>query len=321
MAISSWNSTDPTTASEARLHEATRAGRGVASMRRLSAAGFTRSEVRTFVERGVLHQVHDGVYCIAGVPLSTRRRLFAACEAVPGLVAASHRAALWIWGLCDDEPPIELSVTATRRPMPRGCTVHRSRDLVLSHVTIRRGVLVTTPARTLVDVGCVVPTWVFTTALERALHRRLVTVPGLRRIIDQVGGRGRNGVGVLRTALDERALGAARPESLLEPLLARLCAQNNVEGVRYQEWLELGGRRIRPDFCIPDAKLVVEVDGLAIHGTREALDHDLERQNLLVDHGYLVLRYTRTHLRHPSKVAAQIRRTAARRRQELAAAR
>jgi very-short-patch-repair endonuclease len=256
---------------------------------------------------------------VAGAPLSTRRRLFAACEAVPGLIAASHRAALWIWGLADDDPPIEISVVTDRHPAPAGCVVHRSRDLDDRYVTNRRGIVVTTPARTLVDVGCVVPKWAFSDALERALHRRLVTVPGLRRIIEEVGGRGRNGVGVLRNALDGRALGAARPESLLEPLMARLCAQNNVAGVLYQEWLDLEGRRLRPDFLIPDAKLVIEVDGLEVHGTREALDDDLERQNLLVDHGYLVLRYTKTHLRSPARVASQILRTAARRRHELQA--
>lgn len=238
---------------------------------------------------------------------------------MPGLVAVSHRSALWIWGLSDGDPPIELSVVTDRHPSPAGCIVHRSRDLDDRYVTIRRGIVVTTPARTLVDVGCGVAKWTFSEALERALHRRLVTVAGLRRIIEEVGGRGRNGVGVLRTALDDRALGAARPESLLEPLMARLCAQHTVAGVRYQEWLELEGRRIRPDFLIPDAKLAIEVDGLEVHGTRKALDDDLERQNLLVDHGYQVLRYTRTHLRSPARVASQILRTAARRRRELQA--
>src|SRR5688572_14891266 len=54
------------------------------------------------------------------------------------------------------------------------------------------------------------------------------------------------------------------------------------------------------------ARTAVEVDGLSAHGTREALDRDLARQNLLIRHGYLVLRYTRTHLRRPAKVAAEI---------------
>jgi very-short-patch-repair endonuclease len=99
--------------------------------------------------------------------------------------------------------------------------------------------------------------------------------------------------------------------------LARLCARNNVANVQYQCELVLDGRRLRPDFLIPDAKLVIEVDGLAVHGTRDALDHDLERQNLLTAHGYQVLRYTSTHLRSPDRIAAQILRTAARRRAEL----
>lgn len=293
-------------------------GRGIVSIGQLHDAGMTRAQVRSLVDRGVLIRIHRGVYRTAGTAMSTRRRLVAACLAIDGLSAASHRAALWLWGLSDRQPPIELSVTAARHPDLVGCLVHQSRDLAPDDVTVRRGVAVTKPARTLVDVGCVVPAWEFSESLERAVHRRLVTVAALRAIVERVGGRGRNGVGILRTTLDERALGATRPESVLEPLLARLCARNNIEGVVYQAELVLDGRTIRPDFLIPDAMLVIEVDGLAVHGTREALDSDLERQNLLIAHGYLVLRYTVTHLRDPDRVAAQILRTARRRRHELA---
>jgi hypothetical protein len=66
------------------------------------------------------------------------------------------------------------------------------------------------------------------------------------------------------------------------------------------------------------ARTAVEVDGLSAHGTREALDRDLARQNLLIRHGYLVLRYTRTHLRRPAKVAAEIIEVCQRRIDELA---
>lgn len=249
--------------------------------------------------------------------MSIRRRLVAACLTTGGLVGASHRAALWLWQLTDDTPPIEVTVATTRHPRPADVVIHRSRDLTSAHLTVRRGVPVTKPARTLVDVGCVVPRSVLVTALERALHRRLVTVASLRAILEEVGGRGRNGAGVLRQTLDQRALGDARPESMLEPLMARLCARNNIAGVQYQAELVLDGRRIRPDFLLPSAKLVIEVDGLGVHGTRIALDHDLERQNLLASHGYQVLRYTSTHLRSPDRTASEILRTCAQRQAEL----
>lgn len=290
---------------------------GITTRQRLLAAGLTDGEIRSSRTRGLIEPIHREVFRVTGTGMSLRRRLVAACLASTGTVAASHRAALWIWELGHIRPPVEISVVTARHPDLAGVVVHRSRDLVEDHLTCHRGVPVTTPARTLVDVGCVVGPRVFAAALESALHRRLVTVKALRGMIDDVQGRGRNGVGVLREALDTRALGDSRPESMLEPLMARLCANANIEGVEYQAELVLDGRRIRPDFLIRDAMLVIEVDGLSVHGTREALDHDLERQNLLATHGYQVLRYTVTHLRSPDRTADQILRTARKRRASL----
>jgi very-short-patch-repair endonuclease len=62
---------------------------------------------------------------------------------------------------------------------------------------------------------------------------------------------------------------------------------------------------------------VIEIDGLDAHRTRAALDHDLARQNLLVRHGYLVLRYTTTNLRRPAAVASEITAVCRRRIAEL----
>lgn len=82
--------------------------------------------------------------------------------------------------------------------------------------------------------------------------------------------------------------------------------------VEYQPTLVLDGHELRPDFLVSRALVVVEVDGLDAHSSREALDRDLARQNLLVRHGYLVLRYTITHLRRPAQVPRRSSRSAAR---------
>jgi len=132
-------------------------------------------------------------------------------------------------------------------------------------------------------------------------------VKGLRVILAELGGRGRTGTAALRGHLDRRALGDRRPESMIEPLMARLIyADLGIGPIEYQPTLVLDGVELRPDFLATRAMAVVEVDGLDAHSSREALDRDLARQNLLVRHGYLVLRYTTTHLRRPAKVAAEI---------------
>jgi very-short-patch-repair endonuclease len=94
---------------------------------------------------------------------------------------------------------------------------------------------------------------------------------------------------------------------MIEPLMARLLyADLGIGPIEYQPTLELDGAEVRPDFLVSLARAVVEVDGLDAHRSREALDRDLARQNLLVRHGYLVLRYTTTHLRRPAAVAKEI---------------
>jgi hypothetical protein len=262
--------------------------------------------------------VHAGVYATFGTPLGIDGRLLAGCLAAgPGAVA-SHRAALWIWRLLDAAPPVEITAPRGDHSDPRGVIVHRPNLLRPNDVTVRVGVPVTTPMRALLDAGAVLPRHVVGEAVERALLSRLVTVKGLRIILADLGGRGRAGTGALRWYLDRRALGDRRPESMIEPLVARLVYQDlGIGPIDYQPTLLLGDVEVRPDFLVRRARVAVEVDGLDAHRSREALDRDLQRQNLLIRHGYLVLRYTTTHLRAPARVAAEIRAVSLGRLKEL----
>lgn len=46
------------------------------------------------------------------------------------------------------------------------------------------------------------------------------------------------------------------------------------------------------DFLDPALRLILEVDRYRTHSTRMASQHDRTRQNVLVAHGYTILRYT-----------------------------
>ncbi len=62
------------------------------------------------------------------------------------------------------------------------------------------------------------------------------------------------------------------------------------------------------DFIWPAAKLVVEVDGYASHGTRSAFERDRDRDSALAARGYTVLRFTwRDVTRRPAVVAERVR--------------
>jgi very-short-patch-repair endonuclease len=287
------------------IHRTARSG--IVTRGHLLDAGLSEHDIKGRVARGSLRTVHAGVYATFGRTLDYETGVLAACFAAGEGAVASHRSALAMWGLLDGPQPIEITAPRNHHPLPDRVVVHRPNVLRPVDVTERRGVPITNPLRSLLDAGAVLPRGRVGDCVERALVARLVSIKGLRLILAELGGRGRAGTGALRQHLDRRALGDRRPESMIEPLIARLLYDDlGIGPVEYQPTVLIAGRRFRPDFRIPAAMTIVEVDGLDAHASRQALDSDLERQNLFVRSGYLVLRYTVTHLRRPAKVAAEV---------------
>jgi very-short-patch-repair endonuclease len=278
---------------------------GLVTQQQLTRAGFTRRKRRTLAEHGLLTPANHGVLRTFGTPPGWEQKVLAACLSAGPQAVASHRAAALLWDLIDAPAPVEITVPYRHRPLPVRTIRHRTRKPREIDRAVRHGIPVTTPARTLLDLGAVAPQLV-PDAVERCLYQRLLSTAALWRILDEVGGRGRRGTRALRQALERRALGDAPPRSLLEPLLASIATAAGIQ-FEYQFPVKIEGHRYVLDFALPHVRLACEVDGLSAHGTREALDHDLDRQNRLVRHGWMILRYTATHLkRRRSAIRAEI---------------
>ncbi|MGI9022004.1 MAG: type IV toxin-antitoxin system AbiEi family antitoxin domain-containing protein [Acidimicrobiales bacterium] len=273
------------------------------------AAGYSPRQVQYRRETGEWDQVHPSVYCVAGVPDSWERRLLAASLAAgPGAVA-SHRAAARVWGVVEaDCPTVELSVPPGRTHRLEGVVVHRSTDLLPFHVVRKDGLAVTTPARTILDLGSVRGAKAVERALDLALSRRLVTLNELRVALDFVARRGRRGAGVLRSLLDERSAAAGLAESVLEARMLRLCRQQGLPEPVCQHEVRSGARLVgRIDFAYVDHLVAIELDGYESHSSLDAFRRDRARQNDLVAMGWTVLRFTWddvTH--HPARVAHSV---------------
>ncbi len=292
---------------------------GVVSVSDLREVGIDDDRREGALRRGAIIPVGHGVYRPAGVRLTREAEMRAACAAIGRHAVVSHRSALWLWGVIDHVDVVEITVPVGHRSTLAGLVVHRSTDLVDDHRCVRRSVPTTTPARALLDAAAVLSPTELGQAVEAALTEDLVSVAGLRHILAELARPGRRGAGGLRRYLDTRALGEASPESRLEPVMARLCRDHGVGPVDFQKTVVLEGRVFRPDFQIPDAQLAVEVDGFAAHRSRDAFEHDLERQNAFIRNGWLMLRYTAPQLRRPARVAREIIEVAKRRRAELGA--
>jgi very-short-patch-repair endonuclease len=169
-------------------------------------------------------------------------------------------------------------VTApTERRIP-GITTHRNRTPI--EATVWRGIPVTTPARTLVDLASVLAV----SDLARACHEagiRFGTAPGeVEAMLD--GRRGakklrrvlRGDVHVSLSALERRFLALMRREGLPLPVANR----------------PAGGRYV--DFRWVEKRLTVEVDGYRYHGSRHAWERDRRREREAYARGDDFRRYT-----------------------------
>lgn len=282
---------------------------GTISREQLRELGAGDAYIDQLLATACVEPAHRGVYLVTGAPKTWHQSLMAACLAGGPHAVASHRAAARLWGLLR-EAPVEITVVRHRAPRLDGAVVHRSTDLHPDHTAVREGIPLTDPFRLMVDLGAVSPPWIVSDVLERGLVARLFDVSAVEWMLNDLGRRGRSGAGVIRGILDERALGAARPDGLLEPRMARLLRDAELPMPQFQ--VEIFDRQslvARVDFAYTDELLAIEVDGYEVHGTADALQRDLRRQNRLVELGWRVLRFTwHDVVRRPAAVASEIRR-------------
>jgi len=283
---------------------------GVISRRQLLEVGATAEQIRRWVGAGRLAVVHRGVYVLAGAPPTPEQTTLAAVLGAGTGAAASHASAAWLWGLMPSPPQHpEVVVPIPRSPRLVGVTVRRSTPLADDRVRVRRRIPATDPLRTMFELGASVGRNQVRDGLERGVMANLFSVAALEWMQVEMGARGRNGGGVLRAVLNARALGAARPDGMLEPRMAQLCARFGLEQPVFQhDVFDDGGRFVaRVDFAYPDVRAFLEVDGYEVHGTPSAMEADFDRQNRMVALGWVPIRFGwRLLVRQPKVVAAQI---------------
>lgn len=303
------------------LHRLGAAQHALVTRQQLSAADWSRSQIDRAVVAGRLLVEYSGVYRIPGAPVTSHQRILGAALAARS--PASHRAATSVWGAdLGPTPPLEVLADGVRHPRPPGVLVHRSRRLDPRDVTRRHGIPVTNPLRTLVDLGAVATHEQVELALDSFTSRKLITVAGARAYRDKLAGSGQRGVGVLGEVLDGRVLGDQAPDSVLEPVMARLCRDHGLPMPAFQVWVLVDGVWRRLDFAYLEEMIDVEVDGYEHHGgSYERWESDLDRDAALTADGWRVLRVSKAGLtRRPAKTAARIRATLDLRRRELEAA-
>lgn len=277
--------------------------------------------IRYRVRTGRWRLALPGVYVIAGVPTSFEQRLWVAWLAVgPGAVV-SHEAAAQLHGVPD---VIRNQVTLTtahgwHQRLP-GVVVHQLDDVLADHRMAIRGLPVTTPARTIVDLAAVVHPTRLASIVEDAHHARIASYLEVGRCLTSVARRGKPGAARLARVLDRLTGTKAKAMSKLERKLFELVDAAAL--VRPVSQFPHPGRQFTNgcvDAAYPDVKLIIEVDGRAWHTRIAAVKHDRERDAEAARHGWQTVRLLWEHVESdPDGTAALIRDVLRERRLQLA---
>ena len=174
---------------------------GVVALFQLLAVGYTLEAVKHRVATGRLHPVHRGVYVVGRPELTRTGKWMAAVLACGRSAAVSHESAGALWGLRrESDRKIHVSVPRCADPRHLGIAVHRRSTFLAADLTRRSNVPVTTPVRTLVDLGTRLPAYALEAAINEADKLDLVHPRALRAALNER--KGQRGVRRLREILD-----------------------------------------------------------------------------------------------------------------------
>lgn len=271
---------------------------GVVSTRQLHGLGLTGDAIRHRVRTGLLTRIHRGVYAVGNSALPMHGRMAAALLACgPGSIL-SHGSAAVLWRLLDHlRGPIDVSTPHRRARRRPGIRTHQSRAIVEADRRRREGLPVTSPSLTILDLAAV-DAGLAATALNEALLHRLTSQNEMSTLLGRRNGHA--GIGVMRRLLAPGTDDFSRQEA--EKALLRLIRKADLPAPRRN--LRIHGHEL--DFCWPELRLNVEVDGYRWHSTRQRLNRDRERDAELTTRGIRVLRLSYDQLRRPERTIAHL---------------
>ena len=208
---------------------------------------------------------------------------------------ASHATAGAIWGLkhCGRIAVAEsaLHVTAPRQVRLRG---------VIGHIglidrrerRIHRGIPVTGPEQTVVDLAVALSASELGECVDDALRRGLIRLAQVRYLAGAACGPGRPPVTSLQRVLADRIPGYDPGDSDRERQMDRCWEEWGLPPAVRQHLVRVNGRTYILDRAIPALKIGVEWNGFDTHGTCSRFDRDSDRRADLTGAGWHMVDFT-----------------------------
>lgn len=278
---------------------------GVVARQQLVEIGVGRGAIEKRLARRILVPLHRGVYAFGHRQLRIEGRWLAAVLAAGPGAALSHRDAAALHGMRKAPESKRASVTTSAKVRAAGLWVFPRRALHEEDRAVVRGIPVTSPARTLVDLAPMLTAGQLAATLGETDRRGLLDTAEVERALRRTKGRHGQGHARLRAALDaHKRHGAALVRSELEERFLDLVLAAGLPWPRLNAPL----KGFQVDALWPAERVVVELDGWAHHKEREQAARDRDKTNRLQVAGYLVLRFLHGDIvGRPAEVAAAIR--------------
>lgn len=255
-----------------------------------AALDLSDADLRRAERSGEIRTVVRGVFTRADCRDSIELRARAAAMAARPHHVVTDRTAAWLHGIDthvyaehDVVPSIETCALRGHEPTSLAGVDGRTRDLAPEDVVELYGVLVTTPLRTALDLGCLLRRREAFAALCTFAQVYGLTAADYRRALRRY--RRRRGVVQLRELV---SLVDPRIESQREAWVYLAIVDAGLAAPEPQYWIVVDGvPTYRLDFAYPRLRVCVEYDGDEAHRGRETYDE--ARRDWLRRHGWTVI--------------------------------
>lgn len=273
------------------------------SRRQLVALGIDDDRIHRLGAQGWLMPVHRGVYRVGA--LTPDGILWAALLASGPAAALSHVTAGHEHVVLRGRRPALVDVTGPARRRPRkGIRPHRA-ELDPRDVTVRRGLTLTTLARTLLDLAAYLPEPALQAAVDEARVRRRLHRPSIEATVARA--RGHHGIGALRRAVARHDRGRGMPIGDFERRAIGFLREYGFPPYVRNHVVEVDGEPFMLDVAWPVQRVALELDGRAYHDNDPSFASDRRRSRRLGAIGWHVVRGTWIDLHErPAELAGDV---------------
>lgn len=283
---------------------------GLLATRQVYERGVTRGILQHAVRSGAWERVTTRVIGLVGRPeTGYEAAMIAALHHGPDAFV-SGPAALALWRVPGfDLSPVQI---LSRRPISRrsttvGC-IRTTTDLLDSHITVVREIPVVTPVRAIFDIAGVLHPKRVERALDNAWTRRLLNGSLLRRIVLELGKRGRPGTVLMRELTDARPVDFRPTESSSEARTNEILVNAGQRPLRRQVNAGTEDRWVgRFDLADTELPLILEVHSELFHGSKLDQERDAARRVAMTAAGWTFLEAWENEVwRQPDIVVARV---------------